>query len=528
VAFVAAHLAVFASCGGESASARRSPGAGDAGIRAAGGLRSEGGACPECAGDGSGAASEAGGAQSRGGGGADGGAGDGADAVALRDITVSQTVELPLMRSGSAVSSRNRPSPLIARKQALVRVFIDAPADVDSRLLIGVLDLKSSKDADTVVSELVVRGDSEHDALSSGFAFPIEARDLAPDTTYRVRILEANKNPIAAFPDEGYLPLEAEAVDPFELVLVPLVASGHAPQTREEDLEALRQRLLALYPISDLEVSVAKPVTLSYPVSAADEGWDRALDDLYDIRAAANPAPTTFYYGMLAPDASYSAYCKSGCTLGYSVIAGPRDEYYRGSIGVTIFEDGSGGSEAWNTLAHELGHALGRAHAPCGIEEPSEIDPEYPYPHAGIGANYGYDFVRMHLIKPKRFRDVMSYCAPVWISDYTYSGIFGRLSYLQQSSFGFIEAEREVRYRVARIDHNRQSRWQATRSAPVRPGELTKLPVLNASHQPVGDVEAGFVRVSQGPGGYVWVAEHSVSQAAAIDLRPLGGSRLSL
>ncbi|HEX2092468.1 MAG TPA: hypothetical protein VHG28_08700, partial [Longimicrobiaceae bacterium] len=72
------------------------------------------------------------------------------------------------------------------------------------------------------------------------------------------------------------------------------------------------------------------------------------------------------------------------------------------------------------TLAHELGHNFGRLHAPCG--NPGDADRAFPYANGGIGV-FGYDVPAGVLKDPAREKDLMSYCSPEWISDYTYRAV---------------------------------------------------------------------------------------------------------
>jgi hypothetical protein len=72
------------------------------------------------------------------------------------------------------------------------------------------------------------------------------------------------------------------------------------------------------------------------------------------------------------------------------------------------------------TIAHELGHNLGRLHAPCG--NPGGPDPNYPHAGATLGST-GYDLLTGVLRSPSAYRDYMSYCTPRWTSDYTYGAI---------------------------------------------------------------------------------------------------------
>lgn len=535
VAYGAAALAL--GCGGGTDSApRRSP-------EHAG----EGGECADCSasggepsqagtGNAGGASAGTGGSsgENAGAAGADGGDGGGpvVPQLSLRSISIWQTHELPLMAAGASVAKNKRPSPLIAGKRALLRVFVDLDESYTARPLVGVLDLQNGANVSAILSERSLKQSSLQDDLGSTFTFAVPAEELTSTTSYRVRLLEADTRELTRFPDGGFAPLGAKRAEPFEVVMVPLVVDGHAPRFNAVDVEALRARLLALYPISDVEVSVADSVTLDYTLNGDGDGWDEALDDLYGLRDAASPPDNVFFYGMLAPAASYSSYCKTSCILGYSVIADEDDVASRGSMGVTVFPDGSGASDAWETLAHELGHALGRDHANCGLDlgdppDPDDYDVDYPYPNAGMGGIYGFDFELMRLVKPKSFRDVMSYCVPVWISDYTFRALDERLDFIAESQFRVLAHAAPVLERVARIGRGGTSRWLSDRQRRGASSNVT-LPLLDATGQATGDVAARFSRLDHGRGGYVSLPAARLTGAAAVDLRPLGGAILRL
>jgi hypothetical protein len=402
----------------------------------------------------------------------------------------------------------------------------------EARPLVGVLDLKTPQITRTLVSHLTLSGSSRQDELGTTFDFDVEAKDLHRDSTYRVRVLEADTTPLARFPVTDYAKLEARVLPPFQLVLVPFVSNGFAPKTGETEVAALRQRLLALFPSTDVTVSVTAPETLPYVVNADGDGWDNALDRLYRLRAEAQPAHDVFYFGAMAPKASYSSYCSGSCILGFSTVAEDTDVESRGSIGITVFQDGSGAKDAWDTLAHELGHAMGRDHAPCGISDPNDTDPDYPYPNAGMGGRYGYDFDLMKLVKPKPARDVMSYCTPVWISDYTYGALFDRLDYIASESFRALAYAPRALFRLARIRRDGHSAWLGERHR-TGTARLAALDLLDGVGQRVGRIDAQVVAVDHAPGGYVWLPARELEQsgqngATSVDLRPLGGSVLPL
>jgi hypothetical protein len=452
--------------------------------------------------------------------------------LSLRAVTISQTHEIALMRAGNAVTAAQRTAPLIAGKRALVRAFVDLEPGFVRRPLIGVLDLKTPRVTRTLVSRLTLASSSLQDELGTTFAFDVEAKDLNRDSTYRVRVLEADTTPLARFPESDYAKLEARVLPPFELVLVPFISNGFAPKTGETELAALRQRLLALFPSTDVTVSVSAPETLPYVVNGDGDGWDDALDHLYRLRAEAQPAHDVFYFGAMAPRASYSSYCTGSCILGFSTVAEDTDVDSRGSIGITVFQDGSGAKDAWDTLAHELGHAMGRDHAPCGISDPNDTDPEYPYPNASMGDRYGYDFDLMKLVKPKPARDVMSYCTPVWISDYTYRALFDRLDYIASESFRALAYAPRALFRLARIRRDGHSAWLGERHRSDTARRAT-LDLLDGVGQRVGSVDAQVVALDHAPGGYVWLSARELEQggasgAVSLDLRSLGGSILPL
>jgi hypothetical protein len=140
--------------------------------------------------------------------------------------------------------------------------------------------------------------------------------------------------------------------------------------------------------------------------------------------------PNRYYYGLVKIDCGSSCIAGIGW-LGYSKVAVGFD-----GIGASH----SGASE---THAHEVGHNHGRQHAPgCGADKP---DPLFPYVSAGKGyigdvthPNYGFD-INTQAIYPYSSRyDMMSYCNPDWVSDYTYEGLlaYGQLQGDQPAQTG--------------------------------------------------------------------------------------------
>ena len=68
-------------------------------------------------------------------------------------------------------------------------------------------------------------------------------------------------------------------------------------------------------------------------------------------------------------------------------------------------------------IAQELGHSMGLRHAHCGSAP--DIDSFLPYADCTIGA-CGYDHERNVLVYPQYYYDLMTYCEPAWVSDYSF------------------------------------------------------------------------------------------------------------
>jgi hypothetical protein len=91
---------------------------------------------------------------------------------------------------------------------------------------------------------------------------------------------------------------------------------------------------------------------------------------------------------------------------------------YRAAIGLTDLPDL--GIDGEVIAAHELGHNFGRWHAPCGVN--IDLDNNYPY-DGGIIGEYGF-YMEPFRVMPTTKKDVMGYCEDLWISDYTYRGLY--------------------------------------------------------------------------------------------------------
>ncbi|MCA9769124.1 MAG: hypothetical protein KC485_09930, partial [Gemmatimonadetes bacterium] len=110
----------------------------------------------------------------------------------------------------------------------------------------------------------------------------------------------------------------------------------------------------------------------------------------------------------------------------YGVV---KTTYSSGVAGIGYVGGGARTALGWDRLpsasgvmAHEIGHNMGRSHVACG--GPSNPDPNFPYANGSIGI-WGLDVPALSLRNPSTYKDLMSYCGPEWVSDYTWAAMLG-------------------------------------------------------------------------------------------------------
>ncbi|MFM0018831.1 hypothetical protein [Paraburkholderia azotifigens] len=159
---------------------------------------------------------------------------------------------------------------------------------------------------------------------------------------------------------------------------------------------------------------VASTITRNVPLTGTAtnggcaSGWIALNSAIATTKAADGNHPGYLYYGLIAagfPNQSNNGGCES---------SGVSSGFNGGQI----------------PMAHEIGHACGRAHAPCGGVGTS-ADPNYPAyePYDTPGARvasigeFGLDITNGAVPTPTTGRDYMSYCGPGWISIYGHTAL---------------------------------------------------------------------------------------------------------
>lgn len=201
------------------------------------------------------------------------------------------------------------------------------------------------------------------------------------------------------------------SVAPLQLTIVPIIytdtVTGKTYSTPGHD--PISSWLRSAFPISDVIVDIHAPVLFTGDLRRGSD-WGLLLQNITALwgNEVGSGSPH-IYYGLIPNIAS------DGSSWFYGGLSGLGWVGQRVSIGIDL------GLDTGPSAAHEIGHNLGRRHAPCG--NPSGVDPNFPYANASIGV-YGVDTTAETLLTPDQTHDLMSYCGPEWVSDYTYEALF--------------------------------------------------------------------------------------------------------
>ena len=303
-----------------------------------------------------------------------------------------------------AVQSRDYPVPLVADRDALLRVFVTATKKT-SQGIPDVIARFYRDDKETFVDTIPGKStpiptEVDEGSLSKSANAVVPDSIVQPDLEMVIEIdpegtLHDSLGVPKRIPETGRLSVDVLAVPLLDLTVVPFLYSEDPDSSiidlaedMEDDPEGheLLDLTRILLPVGDLEISAHSPVTTSTNDIFKMLAETEALHKMEDAEG--------HYKGMMAGGVS-------GGPLGVALLGGKVSfSVPRGFV-----------------MAHELGHNFFLLHAPCG--NPPLVDFYFPQRDGSIGA-WGYDQRGDSLVEPK-VKDLMSYCYPSWISDYNFS-----------------------------------------------------------------------------------------------------------
>ena len=299
-----------------------------------------------------------------------------------------------------AVQSIEYPVPLVAGEEALLRVFVVAPAAAgDTIPMVRATFFVDGEEMEVVEvppGTSIIGGQVAEGSLNSSANLRVPASVIQPGLEMVVEIdpdqtLAPELGVTQRLPESGRTAVNVRAMPDMEFTLVPFLWSENPDSAILDitgDLSAgdpLLRDIRDLLPVAEIDLNIHEPV-----VTNSNNAFSM-LEQTGAIRAA--EGGTGYFMGTL-----------SGPVTGALGVA-----YVPGWTSFSVPDS--------SVMAHELGHNLSLYHAPgCGAGGP---DISFPQSDGTIGA-WGYDFSTGSLVDPS-VNDLMSYCNPTWVSEFYFT-----------------------------------------------------------------------------------------------------------
>ena len=438
------------------------------------------------------------------------------DGLSLSEVALYQGVKITLARNGVATTPN---APIIAGREALIRLFVEPDASWTPREVVARLELG---DGEPIEARGMVSGPSSDGDGASTLNLFVPGERVTSDVDISVGIYDIEPECVggaeasrARFPAEGTATLPARTNGgPLRIVVVPVRynadGSGRLPDTSQANMDRFRDRIMAMFPLEGLELSVRQqPMTTNTRMFPNGDGWGTVLNQCVQERDRDGASSNTYYYCMVSPADTFRNFCQGRCVAGLGFVPSARNTVNRVSMGL-----GYAGSE--DTFVHEVGHTLGRSHAPCGDVEGA--DGNYPYQGGSIGV-WGYDILTRELKNPSQHRDILGYCSPKWISDYTFTEVFDRLADTRLTASQVTGPSQ--RYQSVVVNTDGTLSWGGeieTRTPPS--GEHLGARWQGATVSRT--VDAIYTRFDHVDGGIVYVPVDGAASGASLELSGLG------
>ncbi len=440
----------------------------------------------------------------------------------LREVSIYQALKTPLM---IAFETGPPNVPIVQSRPAALRVFVEPTEDWVPREIVARLEMETVSGQMFPVQELrgFIDGVSVEEDFATTFNFTIPPEQMTADVGYSVTLLEADptvEHPgidnFAHWPPDvakSLIPTE-NAGGPLEVVIVPIRydadGSGRLPDLGEDQLTRIRDAFMAMYPVPDVVISIrSNPLPFGLAVEPSGGGWGELLNRVLVQRGTDGVPPNVYYYGMFNPTDSIFAFCGRGCIGGLSPLVDEDAAFLRGSIGLG-YGGNFAGANSTSTVVHEIGHAHGREHAPCMLGG-QQSDRNYPHPNAEIGG-WGFNIVSNELVSPGNVRDIMGYCQPYWVSDYTYTALFRRTQFVNSVAQVIRPDGAPTAYRMFSADADGRLRGGDALPLDAAPiGEPRSFELVDAAGAPAGSLRGNFYAYDHLPGGIVLVAEKDLA-----------------
>ncbi len=306
---------------------------------------------------------------------------------------------------------------LVAGRDGLLRVFVSSP---DSLELEPDIEVELFSDG-ALIERYRLSAESSRilpildpDRLDRSWNVELPGSMIQPGLGVRATLdpdgeLDGSGQTGYVYPESGGIaPVQVRQVDPVEVVVIPIlqVPNGRLGQVSESNVDDLLSLTRRLFPLEELTWRIRTPYETQVELINNFDRWSDLVHELLALRIDEEDRDA-FYYGVV-----HVEYTTGIAGIGFIPPAPERPE--KVSVGWDR-------PNTWAYIAaHELGHNMGRRHAPCG--GPAGVDQNYPHSEARIGSP-GWDIEARELRSTVSHRDIMSYCRPEWSSDYTFGAL---------------------------------------------------------------------------------------------------------
>ncbi|MEZ4663548.1 MAG: glycosyl hydrolase family 18 protein [Caldilineaceae bacterium] len=302
-----------------------------------------------------------------------------------------------------AVQDAANSVPLVADRATFVRVFAKVNGGTASGVEVSASAAQNGqplgviKTSAATISSAPTRADA---ASTINLTLPMTWTKGTIDLTVKVDatnvIAEGNETN-----NSFNMTLTFHEMPTFHAVLVPINYTHNGVFYPAPTQDTVSGATMDMYPLSSFDVTLRAPHDFAGDLRQ-DTEWQRLAVEINGLKTADGAPASTYYYGVVPVENANGRWFTSG-------VAG---------ISAVGARFGAGLTDSPLTATHEFGHGFGLSHAPCGVSGSKD----YPYPGAAIG-EYGFD-ANGEVKEPNKFKDIMSYCSPKWVSDYTYKIIY--------------------------------------------------------------------------------------------------------
>ena len=341
-----------------------------------------------------------------------------ADVVFTAEALAPLALSIEAVQINQGTQSETGGVDIVAGRPGLLRVMLKADRSNTARPDVRVRLFQDGAPLWTEIISAPLSGgvptDPELSSVVQTWNLELTGDEIQPGMSLEVvadpqeLISVVSRDPMRFPVGSGEAAVQVNTLAPLRILFIPIEATAHGrtglifPENVENFLASTRRWL----PTAEIQAELRGTNFVTDADLTDQDAISQLLSDLQAARRL-EAAGDRYYHGIMP---RISGLPISGIAYRPTFSSSP----FRSALSFDHLP------AAAETVAHELGHNLGRMHAPCG--DPASPDPNFPYAE-GATVMPGYDVEDRLLRTATGVSDYMGYCRPRWTSDYTYQGI---------------------------------------------------------------------------------------------------------